>query len=224
MTRVVPIPLSISWAYLLIGDGAVLVDTGSAGDEERLLQAIKAEGIEPADLRLILHTHGHSDHAGTTAMLRSLGNTPTAIHRRDETMMASGKNRPVTPMNWLGRILMLFSRPEFPACPADIVFDESFDLRPYGVAGKIVETPGHTAGSVSVLLESGECVAGDLFAGSFNFWLFATPPMDSIVAENASQMRESIAKLLVLNPTRIYLGHGNPVEAADVRRAFALKE
>jgi glyoxylase-like metal-dependent hydrolase (beta-lactamase superfamily II) len=57
-TRVVAVPLSISNAYLLLGDRPVLVDTGVPGEEARLAGALRAHGVAPQDLALIALTHG----------------------------------------------------------------------------------------------------------------------------------------------------------------------
>jgi hydroxyacylglutathione hydrolase len=50
--RVVPLPLSISNAYLLLGDRPVLVDAGKPGEEEKLLDLLHQHGIATSDLSL----------------------------------------------------------------------------------------------------------------------------------------------------------------------------
>jgi glyoxylase-like metal-dependent hydrolase (beta-lactamase superfamily II) len=49
----------------------------------------------------------------------------------------------------------------------DIVIDESMPLHDYGVDARVLTTPGHTPGSIPVLADSGELIAGDLIAGPF---------------------------------------------------------
>jgi hydroxyacylglutathione hydrolase len=61
---IVPIRLSISNAFLVRGERPVLIDTGCPGDTDTLLRALAKEGVAVRDLSLILHTHGHRDHAG----------------------------------------------------------------------------------------------------------------------------------------------------------------
>ena len=61
---------AISNCYLLRGERPVLVGTGTPGDLKRLLAGLKAAGVAPKKLALILLTHGHSDHAGCAAELR----------------------------------------------------------------------------------------------------------------------------------------------------------
>ena len=61
------IRLSISTAYLIRHERPVLVDTGAPGDLPRLTAALAAAGVAPADLALVIHTHGHADHVGSSA-------------------------------------------------------------------------------------------------------------------------------------------------------------
>ncbi|NTV58665.1 MAG: hypothetical protein HGA74_15485 [Deltaproteobacteria bacterium] len=50
-----------------------------------------------------------------------------------------------------------------PPLPVDLILgDEGLSLEPYGIAGQVIHTPGHTQGSVSILLEGGHALVGDL--------------------------------------------------------------
>jgi hydroxyacylglutathione hydrolase len=51
---------------------------------------------------------------------------------------------------------------EFDEVEPEILVDEEMDLLEFGVNGRIVHTPGHTSGSISLLLDSGEAFVGDL--------------------------------------------------------------
>ena len=77
--RIVPLPLSISNAYVLLGDRPVLVDAGKPGEEEKLLDLLHQLGIAPSDLSLVVLTHGHTDHAGSVnAVARPGCRSPSA--------------------------------------------------------------------------------------------------------------------------------------------------
>jgi len=158
---------AISNCYLLLGGRPVLVDTGTPGDLKRILAALRAVSLEPADLALVLLTHGHSDHAGCAAELRRRGARQIAIHTGDAPLARQGRNGVLAAQDALGRVLRPFVDEEFEPFEPDLVFREGFSLEPHGVKGKVLATPGHTPGSASVVLASGEAIIGDMLSGSF---------------------------------------------------------
>lgn len=219
---IVPIRLSISNAFLVKGERPVLIDTGCPGDTDALLAALAREGVAPADLALILHTHGHRDHAGGTARVKGVTAAPAAVHPADADMLVRGANRPLIPATLTGRLIRPFVDRPFPPSTPDLALEESTDLKAYGLAARILGTPGHTAGSVSVLFDSGEAVAGDLLIGGYLGGLLAPHvPGYPYFLEDRAELRASIRKLLGHSPSRIYVGHGGPLSGDDVRKRFA---
>jgi len=162
----VRIKCAISNCYLLLGQRPVLVDTGAPGDLQRILAALKASGVEPKDLALILLTHGHSNHAGCAAELRRRTGAQIALHAGDAPLVRTGRNGVIAVQDWLGRVLRPFVDEEFEAFEPDLVFKEGISLEPYGLRGRVLPTPGHTAGSVSIVLANGEALIGDVLRGS----------------------------------------------------------
>ncbi len=80
---------------------------------------------------MILHTHAHYDHCGSSAALKERSGAPLAVH-----------------------------------------VEASLDPSPYGVAGRVTVTPGHTRGSLTVLTEEGHAFVGDLLGGG---WFIGAP-------------------------------------------------
>jgi len=157
---------AISNCYLLLGERPVLVDTGAPGDLKRLLAGLKANGVEPKDLALIILTHGHSDHAGCAAELRRRSGALIALHAGDAPLVRAGRNGVIAVQDMLGRVLRPFVDEEFEAFEPDLVFKEGIALEPYGLRARVLPTPGHTAGSVSIVLANGEALIGDVLRGS----------------------------------------------------------
>lgn len=218
MTQVTKIRLSLSNAYLVHGERAILVDSGSPGESQAIRKALVQAGVDVSSLSLLLHTHGHSDHAGSTAELRRLSGAPVAIHAADAAMLRGGRNGPLPPTRLEARMIKRFVDKPFPAVEPDLVFDQELDLAPYGVDGRVVMTPGHTAGSVSVLLASGEAIVGDVLMGGFMGGAFqAGKPNLHYFVQDASQLRQSLAFLLAQPLHTLYVGHGGPLAMEAVR-------
>lgn len=78
-------------------------------------------------------------------------------------------------------------------------------------------TPGHTMGSVSVLLETGDAFVGDLAMNGFPFRL---RPGLTILAEDIQKVKESLRLLLDKGAKTVYPGHGKPFPADIIRRVL----
>ncbi|MEU3407104.1 MBL fold metallo-hydrolase [Streptomyces sp. NPDC006670] len=228
-TRVVPIPVlgrhNIN-AYLLLGRRPVVVDAGTPGSGRKIHDAIAAHGVDPADLSLIVLTHGHIDHFGAAAELSRLTGAPVAGHVADLGPFRTGRVRePYLPTGPMGRLMArnakLHARAE-PVEPEVLLRGET-DLSEFGIEARVMPTPGHTAGSVSVLTGRGDLVAGDLIAGSFMGLVPgrpANPPFHDDPLGNLASLR----RMLDLGPARLHVGHGGPLEPGRVRRWAAREE
>lgn len=212
---VTPIELGFVNAYLVQGEHPILVDAGMPGDTEAILKALREAHVEPEGLRLLLVTHGHTDHFGGLAELRAHTEAPVAVHRADAEALRRGTNPPLTPTGVLGRLMKpLAARAEPAPVKPDIELEGHEPLARFGVDGRLVPTPGHTPGSITVELPTGACLVGDLIARSLRKTTPGLPPF----AEDVGQIRESLAALLEREPTRLYAGHGGPFDPDVVRR------
>lgn len=217
-----PIRLRISMAYVLLGERAVIVDTGCPGEEERILGGMRRYNLDPQRVALLLHTHAHLDHAGSTRALQSRLRVPAAVHAADAPKMRAGDSRPLVPLRLSSRVLSLFLNPRFPAVEPDLLLDEGYSLAEFGLPATVLHTPGHTPGSISILFEDGRAIAGDLMmGGSLGGAFHPFDPGYHYYAEDLAELRRSIRKLLDRGAKTIYLGHGGPLEAGRVRERFA---
>jgi glyoxylase-like metal-dependent hydrolase (beta-lactamase superfamily II) len=226
MTETTVTPISVvgrgmSNAFLVRGDKAVLVDTGIPGAGPKI-QAVLAElGVGPADVSAIVVTHGHIDHFGSAVYLKRVMEAPIIAHQRDIDAYSAGHAitafmRPTGAFGWLFAKVPLVRASTDPFVP-DIVVDSSMSLREFGIDARILYTPGHTPGSISVLTDSGELIAGDLIAGPLlgviHQWP-ANPPFHYDRNLNLA----SLDAVLALDPTVVYVGHGGPLNPSRVRR------
>jgi glyoxylase-like metal-dependent hydrolase (beta-lactamase superfamily II) len=218
------IKLSFSNAYLVQDQRVIVVDSGMPGDAPKILAAASRLGLQPQDFSLILHTHGHADHAGSSAELKEYLGVPTLIHAADAEMLRRGRMRPLNPQRLEARLIRpLVNRP-FPPFEPDLVIQNEMDLDEFGVRGRIILTPGHTTGSISILLPNGEALIGDLLMGGWlGGSLFGSHPNEHYFAEDLEAARTSLANLLQEQPDKVYVGHGGPLEAETVNEKFFRK-
>ena len=222
MTEIIKIKLSFSNAYLIKDKKSILVDAGSPNEADKILAAVQKAGVNTKDISLVLHTHGHFDHAGSTAELKRRLGIPVAVHGKDAFMLREGRNGEIKPRNLEARIVKAIVPNSFEACEPDIVLDEETTLTDFGVDGKVFFTPGHTKGSLSVLLGNNEAIIGDVMMGGvLGGALLGTRPNYHYFIDDRNELHASIKKITSWKPSKLYVGHGGPLNYNDVLNQFS---
>lgn len=175
--------------YLIKGkEKYILFDTDWAGTFERFCQAIKSIGIQIQDIEYLFLSHFHPDHMGIAGQLAELGIKIVVVdiqknfvHFSDEIFVKE-KNKSFIPIDDAKVIL--------------ISIDESRSFfEKLGIQGEIIETPGHSDDSVSIWLDDGMLLVGDL------------NPLYELPLHEGTQIADTWNKLLKMRPNKICYGH-----------------
>ncbi|WP_420005993.1 MBL fold metallo-hydrolase [Arenibacterium sp. LLYu02] len=220
------LPFGMLNAFLVVQDQrAILIDTGLPGSAPRVEAALRVHGLDWSAIALIVLTHAHIDHAGSAVELRSLSDAPIIAHEA-EIPYCQGEPPVLRPTDTFARLFRLtgaIERP-FPRFEPDrVMTGDRLDLAPDGFAARLLHTPGHTPGSLSILLETGSVFAGDLVAsgvllgGIIRKGRPKPPPFE----EDSRAVKTSLRRLLVEGMETFYLGHGGPLPRETVRRFVA---
>lgn len=219
-----PIVLGFDHAYIVKDQGIIMIDGGAPKKAKTFSRALEKIPIRPEEVQLLVLTHGHWDHIGSAREIKEITGAKIALHHRErEWLEKSLKPMPPGVTTWghvFGGIIKAFlPLIHIPATGVDLVLgDEGFSLSEYGIAGQVVHTPGHSSGSVSVLLETGEAFVGDMAMNKFPLRLSPGLP---IFAEDWKRLLESWKQLLDQGAKTIYPSHGEPFPADIIRRALS---
>ena len=176
-------------AFLLRGAAKhVLIDTGTKGQLPAIACQLEREGVGLKDIGLIVVTHAHTDHTGSLADVAEATGAKVLAHRLETDRMCTSP---------------------------DVVVEDEFDLDRYDVAARVIWTPGHTRGSLSVMLESGEVIVADLVVPRF---MAFGPPAIAFWATSREDSLTSIRRVLDLKPSVILTSHGGPYRPEALAR------
>ena len=222
-TDIFPISLGFCTSYVLRGDGVIAIDAGQPNKGDAFRNGLKRAGIPPEKVGLILLTHAHWDHMGSARELKEMTGAPLGAHAREAEWVESASAPPPPGVTTWGRTVMSVLRlivPFIKVPPASVerrLGDHETSLEEFGIPGTIVHTPGHSPGSISVVLESGEAFVGDLAMNKFPLRLSPGLP---VLADDIGQVVRSWTTLLKHRIDIIYPAHGPPFPAEVMEMAL----
>ena len=167
-----------------------MVDTDYAGTLPAFYRAIKHARVKASDVSYVLATHYHPDHMGLIPELMKQGVKLLLIDTQVDSVHFSD---------------YISARDRVPFEPIDeakatvITCAESKEfLAGIGISGEIISTPSHSPDSVSLLLDDGDCIVGDL------------QPREYLAAyEQDNALKADWDAVLRYRPRRILYAHAN---------------
>jgi glyoxylase-like metal-dependent hydrolase (beta-lactamase superfamily II) len=198
---------------ILEDEGVTLIDTGYAGSLPRIERGLADLGRSVSDVRRVVCTHGHPDHAGTARAFADLG-VEILIHPADAANLDVGF-RDVVRRPTRGRIFAAMTPPltEFTSLEDGAVLPVLGGL-------EVIHTPGHTPGSVCLFAaRDGILFVGDTLQRRFGRVSYAS----GLYSDDPALARASVQRLADLGVSSIVFSHWAPLTdgAAEIIASLA---
>lgn len=194
--------------FLLVDDALTLVDTGFKGRAAHTFRQLARLNRSMAQVNSIIITHHHADHIGSLATLKAATHARVIAHPADAPFI-DGRRRHPGPAHpeWLGSTLApLHALWDTEPVTVDMLVNDG-DILPVAGGVRILHTPGHTQGSISLYLEKKKMViVGDLLSNTRGLSL----PSRAFTI-NRKQEIDSLQRLATLDFDTICFGHGMPI-------------
>ena len=196
--------------YLITKPELTLIDTGIPRQSKKVVKYLANLGYEPWELKRIILTHHDIDHVGSAAQLQRLTGAWVCMHPADVDCLLGRAPRRPRWKAWLSTLARVWSKLEPPKI--DVLLEEGQTIGPL----QVIHTPGHSAGSISLLY------GPVLFTGDLLLWGRVFKGNLPIVNEDSKAARASIKKISNLDFYLLCPGHGKPVlDAAPKLRELA---
>ena len=197
-------------AYLITtSDGLILVDAGWPRKADTLFELVRQTGHDPADIRHLVLTHGHIDHAGSAAEVQRRTGARVYAHAADLDLIKKGEaEHPGTTVT-LGIVpallYLIFVKPggtKYESFSVDQTLKDGERL-PMANDIQVIHSPGHCAGHITLLMHQDEVlIAGDICSNVMGLGY-------SILNENRALARQSILRVSEFPFKKAVFGHGN---------------
>ncbi|MDR1395777.1 MAG: MBL fold metallo-hydrolase [Deltaproteobacteria bacterium] len=175
---------------IIKGRKLVVIDPGTKDRLGDLMERMSADGLNPSDIEYVILTHGHPDHLEAAPVLAEKFGTRLIISRIEYEFIKESAG-------------VFFANYEFPAPEVIFELEEEGYLNASGLELRLLLTPGHSPGSLSVFWPEGRLLAtGDLyFPGTIG--------AIDLLGGNPADMYKSISRLRDLGGVEMVLcGHG----------------
>ncbi|WP_419800696.1 MBL fold metallo-hydrolase [Mucilaginibacter sp.] len=208
----------------------VLVDAGlphSAHKIKAMAEDIFGEGTKPENIIL---THGHFDHTGSLQDLLKIWDVPVYAHHL-ELPYLTGKSAYPPADPFVGGGLMSLTSWMFPNKPLDLG-NKIHEFPAEGTPGlpgwRIIPTPGHAPGHVSLFRESDHVlIAGDAFVTTVQESALSVILQQKVISGPPKYFTcdwkaagTSVRKLIGLHPQIVATGHGKPMAGKEFKKAL----
>ncbi|EKQ50674.1 MAG: Zn-dependent hydrolase, glyoxylase [Methanobacterium sp. Maddingley MBC34] len=190
--------------YLVLDDDtSVLIDTGLKNSQKELMKKLDPL-LGERNLSYLILTHTHFDHTGNAAMIKENYKARIMVQESEANNLERGKTTIPQGTNPLTRLLVKIGRKikyfnEYPHVEPDYLVGEKHLLTPKCY---LIHTPGHSKGSMSLIVDNEVALVGDAMVGIFRWSVFPA------FADDVPSMITSWEKLLKTGCNIFLPGHG----------------
>ncbi len=197
-------------AYLVKGPKPTLVDCGYASSYENVLSGLAEAGVMPTDVRYLVPTHVHLDHAGAAGrLLREMPNAEVIAHERSVPHLVDPTRLVESSTKVFGKAIMeLYGAPDpIQAGRITAVGKEAHLDLGDGLTATLMHTPGHAPHQISVLLEDTKALLTADAVGIVYPGMKAMIPTTPPPSFNPSELAASVAALRQTTPSELLVPH-----------------
>ncbi|HOY38908.1 MAG TPA: MBL fold metallo-hydrolase [Bacteroidales bacterium] len=216
--NIIPIKAGCNCYLICSNDGAVLIDAGSHHKLQAFDKVLAQNGLTWDTIKYIIITHTHYDHVANLAEIKKRSGAKVIIHKNESSFIESGITPLPEGMTFTGKIGICYTRHlgkhNVKVCPAaaEISVEDNYTIPGFGY--RIIYNPGHSSGSISLILNDNICFCGDAaFAVLGNNLM-------PITGECKTGIVESWIKLLDTGCTIFYPGHGKPFTFKELQKSL----
>ena len=231
--------------FVFTGEPVTLIDTGTLQTAPLLRSALNGLGLDFKDIRNIVLTHGHIDHFGAASIIKS--ESCATIHASGMDKRAIEKGSDISAITFLRFlkmssvpikfwfalwIMMLVFRRMARTCPVDTVLGNGDVVRMGGYDAQVLETPGHSKGSLCFFLKKpGIVFSGDHILSHItpNAFVMLDDDFDYPVRMSQTEYYRSLEIIEKLKPSVVCPAHGPLIQDLDritslYRKSFARRQ
>lgn len=192
MSQVTELRYSNTNTYLVKGEaGVLLFDTGWAGTFGQFTKVLGERNEQAQRIDCLFVSHFHPDHMGIAQEIADLGVTMVVLEEQRDFIHSADSVFAKDPKTSF-----------VPIRDEEVTLLAAEDSRQFlgrlGIAGEILYTPGHSDDSITLWLDEGIALVGDL------------NPLYELPMHQGTQIAESWERVLARKPKKIYYGHARP--------------
>lgn len=196
----------------------ILFDTSIKKNQRLLAEALALKGIKHIDYVILSHTH--FDHVGNVEFIKTSYEAKVVLNKKEEDLLKNGINKLPRGTNWFTKLLInklgdkQSGRIFMPKCDSDICIESEYSFKDQGLDAKVISTPGHTIGSMSLIIGGEIALVGDAMVNIVPWSIY--PPF----ADDTNQLLRSWKRLLDTGSELFLPSHGNEITSRKLMENY----